>query len=138
VHLDTFRPIQETHVVNHTMHSEYCEVSSYAAQTLLRVKQNGKKIIACGTTAVRALETAAHASKPGLFEPFSGFTDLYIRPGFSFRAVDALITNFHVPKSTLLVLKAAFMGYDFMWKAYEEAMKKNYRFFSFGDAMLIL
>ncbi len=138
VHLDTFRPIQEEHIENHKIHSEYAEVPQETAEAVNNAKQNGKKIIACGTTVARALETAALKTKYGRIEVFSGFTDLYIMPGFSFRVVDALITNFHFPRSTLLVLVSAFMGYDFMKKSYDEALKNDYRFFSFGDAMLII
>lgn len=137
VHLDTFRPIIEDKIENHKIHSEYCDVPMEAAEAVKNAKQNGKKVFACGTTVARTLESAALKSKRGIFESFSGFTELYITPGFSFHIVDALITNFHFQRSTLLVLVSAFMGYDFMKKSYDEAMKNDYRFFSFGDAMLI-
>lgn len=137
VHLDTFRPICEDNIQNHKIHSEYCDVPPEAADKINAAKQNGKKVFACGTTVARALESAALKSKRGIFESFSGFTELYITPGFSFRVVDALITNFHFPRSTLLVLVSAFMGYNFMRESYNEAMENDYRFFSFGDAMLI-
>lgn len=137
VHLDTFRPIREAHIENHKIHSEYCEVPRESAAAVNNAKQNGRKIVACGTTVVRAVESAALKSKHGELEAFSGFTELYITPGFSFQVVDALVTNFHFPRSTLLVLVSAFMGYEFMKQSYDEAMENGYRFFSFGDAMLI-
>ena len=157
VGLDTFRPIDEEEVEAHRIHSEWAELDPETAAALNRAKAEGRRIIAVGTTSVRVLETAthpehvkgedawvgwpddtpAHVPRHPLV-PFRGWTDLYITPGFEFRAVDALITNFHLPRSTLLVLVAAFMGKDLMWRAYKEAIEQGYRFYSFGDAMLIL
>lgn len=157
VGLDTFRPITEEHVEEHKIHSEWAELTAPVAAALNRAKAEGRRIIAIGTTAMRVLETATHPeavqgedarvgwpedTPPEVprspFVPFRGWTTLYITPGFAFRGVDALITNFHLPRSTLLVLVAAFMGEDLMWRAYNEAIRRRYRFYSFGDAMLIL
>ncbi len=155
VGLDTFRPITEEHVEEHKIHAEWAELDPTTAQALNRAKAEGRRIIAVGTTTMRVLETATHPeavrdgqvgwtkepreeSARAPLVPFRGWTTLYITPGFSFRAVDALITNFHLPRSTLLVLVAAFMGEDLMWRAYREAIRERYRFYSFGDAMLIL
>ncbi|GIX07071.1 MAG: hypothetical protein KatS3mg115_1474 [Candidatus Poribacteria bacterium] len=136
VSLGTFQPIQTEEVEAHRIHPEYAEVSPEAAERLNQRRQAGGRIVAVGTTCVRTLETAADSE--GEIHPFRGLTDLYIFPGYRFKAVDALVTNFHLPKSSLLLLVAAFMGYDFMKKAYEEAVRERYRFYSYGDAMLIL
>ncbi len=157
VGLDTFRPITEEDVEAHRIHSEWAELDVETAIALNRAKAEGRRIIAVGTTSVRVLETATHPeairgedAQVGWPEdtpldvprqpliPFRGWTTLYITPGFEFRAVDAMITNFHLPRSTLLVLVAAFMGKELMERAYREAIEKRYRFYSFGDAMLIL
>jgi len=161
VGLDTFRPVREENVEDHKMHREYCELSPEVARQLNRARAEGGRIIAVGTTSVRVLETAARAGKretgklgtgrlvdqepsqftnsqsTNLLVPFSGWTDLFIYPGYQFRAVDALITNFHLPRSTLLMLVSAFAGRDFIMRAYQEAIRKGYRFYSFGDAMFI-
>ncbi len=133
--LDTFKPIKEESIEEHKMHSEYCELSEDVAEEINRAKSEGRRIIAIGTTSVRVLETAA--SESGV-RPFRGYTDLFIYPGYRFKVVDALITNFHLPRSTLIVLVSAFAGKDLIMRAYQEAVRLRYRFYSFGDAMLIL
>ncbi|MBC7251828.1 MAG: tRNA preQ1(34) S-adenosylmethionine ribosyltransferase-isomerase QueA [Anaerolineae bacterium] len=134
--LDTFRPVKEERVENHTIHTERCELSPEVAALINQTKKAGRRVIAVGTTVVRVLETAARQSQE--VQPFSGSTDLFIYPGFQFRAVDAMITNFHLPRSTLLMLVCAFAGRELIFKAYHEAIRQRYRFYSFGDAMLIL
>jgi S-adenosylmethionine:tRNA ribosyltransferase-isomerase len=134
--LDTFRPIKEEKVEDHRIHTEYCQLSSEVADQLNRARAEGRRIIAVGTTSVRVLETAAQAEEQ--LVPYSGWTDLFIYPSYQFRAVDALLTNFHLPRSTLLLLVAAFAGKDTIDRAYREAIRKEYRFYSFGDCMLIL
>lgn len=134
--LDTFRPVKEERVENHTIHTERCELSPEVAALINQTKKAGRRVIAVGTTVVRVLETAARQSPE--VRPFSGSTDLFIYPGFRFRTVDALITNFHLPRSTLLMLVCAFAGRELIFKAYQEAIRQRYRFYSFGDAMLIL
>jgi S-adenosylmethionine:tRNA ribosyltransferase-isomerase len=146
--LDTFRPIREKEVEDHCIHTEYCELNPEVAGQLNRARAEGRRIIAVGTTSVRLLETAAQVGKQradasaslstSLLVPHSGWTELFIYPGYQFRAVDALLTNFHLPRSTLLLLVAAFAGKDAMARAYQEAIRKEYRFYSFGDCMLIL
>ncbi|CAM3554613.1 S-adenosylmethionine:tRNA ribosyltransferase-isomerase [Hydrogenibacillus schlegelii] len=136
VGLGTFRPVTAASVEAHRMHSEFFRVSPEAAEALNRFRNEGRRIIAVGTTAVRALESAA--DEGGRLRAREGWTDLFIVPGYRFRAVDGLITNFHLPRSTLLMLVAAFAGRAFILEAYQEAIRKRYRFYSFGDAMLIL
>jgi S-adenosylmethionine:tRNA ribosyltransferase-isomerase len=138
--LDTFRPVRTETIEDHPMHSEYCQLSPEAAEQINRAKAEGRRIIAVGTTSVRVLETAARNLEPKTWslKPFTGWTNLFIYPGYQFRAVDALITNFHLPCSTLLMLVAAFTGKELIDKAYREAVQKEYRFYSFGDTMLIL
>jgi S-adenosylmethionine:tRNA ribosyltransferase-isomerase len=146
--LDTFRPIKEEVVEDHCIHTEYCELDPEVAGQLNRARAEGRRIIAVGTTSVRVLETAARAGKQQadasaslsttLLVPYSGWTDLFIYPGYQFHAVDVLLTNFHLPRSTLLLLVAAFAGKDIIDRAYQEAIRKEYRFYSFGDCMLIL
>ena len=138
VGLDTFRPIDEDEVEQHHIHSEYCRLSAETADRIERARRAGGRVIAVGTTAVRVLETAARAGDPRRVSPFEGDTPLFITPGFEFRAVDALITNFHLPRSTLLALVAAFAGREFILNAYRAAIAERYRFYSFGDAMLIV
>lgn len=133
--LDTFKPVKEEDVEEHKMHSEYCELDEKVAEEINRARREGRRIIAVGTTSVRVLETAA--SEEGV-HPFKGQTDLFIYPGYRFKVVDALITNFHLPRSTLIMLVSAFAGKDFIMRAYQEAVRLRYRFYSFGDAMLIL
>ncbi len=138
VGLDTFAPVTEDNPRIHKIHTEWCELNSHSAQLINDTRANGGRIVAVGTTSVRTLESAAR-SQPGLnnIPAFSGQTDLFILPGFGFRAVDIMVTNFHLPKSTLLMLVSAFAERDFIFKAYQEAIERGYRFFSFGDAMLI-
>jgi len=144
--LDTFRPVTEERVTEHKMHSEYCELSPQTAEQVNQAKLAGRRIIAVGTTAVRVLETAALKAVEIAGEgcpwqtvaAFSGPTDLFIYPGFQFRVVDALITNFHLPRSTLLLLVSAFAGRELILRAYREAVRQQYRFYSFGDATLIV
>lgn len=135
VGLGTFRPVQEENILDHKMHTEYYEMSKETADMLTKTKENGKKIIAVGTTSVRTLETIM--TKYGKFQECSGTTDIFIYPGYEFKAIDFLITNFHLPKSTLIMLVSAFAGRENVLNAYLEAVKEKYRFFSFGDSMMI-
>ena len=157
--LDTFRPVRTENIEDHPMHIEYCQLSPAVAEQVNRARAAGGRIIAVGTTSVRVLETAtcwkskiqSSKSKSDLrpetcdlrpetcdLRPFSGWTDLFIYPGYQFRAVDGLITNFNLPRSTLLMLVMAFAGKELTDRAYQEAIQRGYRFYSFGDAMLIL
>ena len=136
--LDTFAPVTEENPEEHRIHTEWCQVPSQAADTINRTHASGGRIIAVGTTTVRALESAARiASEDALVVPFVGPTDLFILPGHRFRAVAAMITNFHLPRSTLLLLVSAFAGRENIMNAYRIAIDEGYRFYSFGDAMLI-
>lgn len=135
VGLGTFRPVKVKDTKDHVMHSEYFEVSKEAADQLNLAKKENRRIIACGTTSVRTLEAAY--LKYGIFKETKENTSIFIEPGYSFRAVDALITNFHLPKSTLIMLISAFMGREFTLQCYRHAVDEKYRFFSFGDAMFI-
>ncbi len=136
VGLGTFRPVQVEEVLEHKMHSEFYTVEPGTAEALNRVRAAGGRIVAVGTTSVRTLETVT--SPEGLVQPGQGWTDIFIYPGYRFKAVDVMITNFHLPKSTLVMLVSAFAGRDLTLKAYAEAVAERYRFFSFGDAMLLL
>ena len=139
VSMDTFRPVQEEQVEEHRMYTEFCELSAEACGTINRARAEGRRVIAVGTTSVRVLEAAAaelQAGEIGL-QPFAGPTDLFLYPGRPFRVVEAMITNFHLPRSTLLMLVAAFAGKERMDRAYQEAIQERYRFYSFGDAMFI-
>ena len=139
VGLDTFAPVTEDDPKEHKIHTEWCELSPETADQINTAKRDGGRIIAVGTTSVRTLETAARRAGEGqVVAPFSGPTDLFILPGYTFKAVDAMVTNFHLPKSTLLMLVSAFAGQERMLETYRTAIGENYRFFSFGDAMLIL
>jgi len=138
VGLDTFRPVREDDPRQHPIHQEYGIVTKEVASRLNQAKGEGRRIICAGTTTVRIIEGVAQASQSSILEPFEGGVGLFILPGYRFRMVDALITNFHLPRSTLLMLVAAFAGRDFIMRAYEEAIARKYRFYSFGDAMLIL
>lgn len=131
----TFMPVKEEKISAHRMHEELYEISEEAVEKLNRAKMEGKKILAIGTTSVRTLEANFKNSK---FHEKKSKTDIFIYPGYKFNATDAMLTNFHLPKSTLIMLISAFAGKDFIFRAYEEAIKENYRFYSFGDAMLIL
>lgn len=135
VGLGTFRPVSVSDVTNHKMHSEYYMMSKETALLLNETKSRGHKIISVGTTTTRTLETIM--SLYGTFKECSGFTDIFIYPGYEFKGIDYLITNFHLPKSTLVMLVSALAGKDNIMKAYNEAIKEKYRFFSFGDSMLI-
>jgi S-adenosylmethionine:tRNA ribosyltransferase-isomerase len=135
VGLGTFRPIETESLADHPMHSERAHLDLATVQTLLHRRRGGGRIVAVGTTTVRVLETAA---RDGELKPFSGSTDLFIRPPFEFHAVDALLTNFHFPRTTLLVLVQTFGGTELIRRAYQEAIREEYRFYSYGDAMLIL
>lgn len=137
VGLDTFRPVKEENALHHEMHSEWCQLTSEVATRLNQTREGGGRIFAVGTTSVRTLETAFNPPTHR-FEPFAGETRLFLYPGKQLKAIDALITNFHLPKSTLLMLVSAFASRDLILQAYNEAVRQRYRFFSFGDAMLIL
>ncbi|WP_195480170.1 tRNA preQ1(34) S-adenosylmethionine ribosyltransferase-isomerase QueA [Lactiplantibacillus plantarum] len=136
VGLGTFRPVEEDNIDDHKMHSEFYRLDEDAAKTLNEVRQNGGHIIATGTTSIRTLETIG-SKFDGEIKPDSGWTDIFIKPGYQWKVVDAFITNFHLPKSTLVMLVAAFTGRDMILKAYQHAIDEKYRFFSFGDAMFI-
>ncbi|HZZ71449.1 MAG TPA: tRNA preQ1(34) S-adenosylmethionine ribosyltransferase-isomerase QueA [Pirellulales bacterium] len=135
VGIGTFRPVQTATLSDHLMHREWGSIEAPAVARLNAARANGGRIVAVGTTSVRVLETAAAS---GTLQPWTGETDLFIRPPYTFRAVDALLTNFHLPRSTLLVLVRTFGGDELIRRAYEEAIREQYRFFSYGDAMLIL
>jgi S-adenosylmethionine:tRNA ribosyltransferase-isomerase len=130
----TFQPVRSEHIEDHHMHFEYLVVPEETVQKCQQARQNGGRIIAVGTTTVRSLETA---SQSGGLEAYTGETDIFIYPGYQFRSIDALITNFHLPESTLLMLISAFAGKDEMLRCYAEAVREEYRFFSYGDAMFI-
>lgn len=134
VGLGTFRPVEEDDLTNHVMHEEYYEISKEAADRLNAAKENGKRIVAVGTTSTRTLESAYEDG----FKETCATTNIFIYPGYKFKAINAQITNFHLPKSTLIMLISAIAGREFVLEAYEEAVKEKYRFFSFGDAMLII
>lgn len=136
VGLGTFRPVKEDEIEDHEMHSEFCVVSPETADTVNAVKKNGGRVIAVGTTSCRTLES--FTDEDGTLKPGSRWTDIFIYPGYRFRCIDALITNFHLPESTLIMLVSALAGRESILRAYETAVKERYRFFSFGDAMLIL
>lgn len=136
VGLGTFRPVSVDNVEEHQMHSEFYSLSPEAAQTLKDAKANGGRIVAVGTTSIRTLETIGNKFA-GQIEADSGWTNIFIKPGYQFKIVDAFSTNFHLPKSTLVMLVSAFAGRDFILDAYKHAVDKHYRFFSFGDAMFV-
>ena len=135
VGLGTFRPVRSEDIEDHDMHAEYAELSEETVSKIKKCWAYGNKVIAVGTTVTRTLESAA---QDGELKPFKGWTDIFIYPGYQFKAVDALITNFHLPKSTLLMLVSALAGKEFILNAYRKAVEEEYRFFSLGDAMLIL
>ena len=139
VGLDTFAPVVENDPRDHLIHSEWCRIDEQAAQTINKARAAGGRIIAVGTTSVRVLETAAaHASDHQVVVPYLGSTELFILPGYQFKAVDILVTNFHLPRSTLLMLISAFTGRERVLAAYDVAKNEGYRFYSFGDAMIII
>ena len=135
VGLGTFRPVKADNILEHHMHSELCMMSSETAKVLNETKAAGGRVICVGTTSCRTLESLVN--EDGTFEEKSKWTEIFIYPGYTFKAMDALITNFHLPESTLVMLVSAFAGRDHVLRAYEEAVKERYRFFSFGDAMFI-
>ena len=136
--LDTFLPVRESNPTKHPIHREYGILSQETARNISQAKREGRRIICVGTTTVRLVEAAAQASSPADIQPFEGWASLFILPGYQFQVVDTLITNFHLPKTTLLMLVATFAGKDAIDHAYQEAIAQKYRFYSFGDAMLIL
>ena len=135
VGLGTFRPVKEEEITDHEMHSEFCTVPPETAELINRTKANGGRVICVGTTSCRTLES--WAAEDGHMEPKAGWTNIYIYPGYRFKVMDGLVTNFHLPESTLIMLVSAFAGREHVLAAYEEAVKERYRFFSFGDAMFI-
>ena len=135
VGLGTFRPVKEEDVENHVMHSEYYEVSQEAADRINAARENGGRLLCIGTTSMRTIETVADEN--GVIHPGGGMTNIFIKPGVKIKAVDMLLTNFHLPQSTLLMLVSALMGRENALEAYQEAVQKEYRFFSFGDCMLL-
>jgi len=136
--LDTFAPVKEENAEEHQIHSEWCEVTDDTAQKINFAHRDGRRIIAVGTTTARTLESAVRKNKNGdIVQPFSGMTRLYILPGFNFMVIDGLITNFHLPQSTLLMMVSAFAGWENISRWYAAAIKEQYRFYSFGDAMFI-
>lgn len=135
VGLGTFRPVKVDDVENHHMHSEFYMIDEEAAEKINRAKENGKRVICVGTTSCRTIESAADEN--GRLKPCSGWTEIFIYPGYQFKILDCLITNFHLPESTLIILVSALAGKENVLAAYEEAVKERYRFFSFGDAMFI-
>jgi len=135
VGLGTFRPVKTDTIENHKMHAEYYIIPRETAEAVNAAKESGKRVIAVGTTSCRAIESCADAT--GRLSPFSGFTEIFIYPGYDFRCIDSLITNFHLPESTLIMLVSAFAGRESILSAYNDAISKRYRFFSFGDSMII-
>lgn len=135
VGLGTFRPVKAESIFDHTMHKEYFEIAEDVKNRLNEAKKNGKRIVCVGTTSVRTLESSANIINN--LDRDSGWTDIFIYPSYEFKFVDAMITNFHLPESTLIMMISAFAGKDYIMDAYEEAIKEKYRFFSFGDAMYI-
>lgn len=136
VGLGTFRPVKAQEVTEHKMHSEHCLLPKETAEKILKTKANGGRVIAVGTTSCRTLESVATFT--GQIQPWEGYTDIFIYPGYEFKVLDGLITNFHLPESTLIMLVSAFAGREHILHAYEEAVKLEYRFFSFGDACLFI
>ncbi len=136
VGLGTFRPVKVENILEHHMHSEFFMIEESEAAKINKAKENGKRVISVGTTSCRTLESAA--TEDGRIKASSGWTDIFIYPGYSFKLIDGLITNFHLPESTLLMLVSAFAGKENIMAAYEEAVREKYRFFSFGDAMVLI
>lgn len=136
VGLGTFRPVSVDNIEEHKMHEEFYQLSEESAATLNKTREEGGRIIAIGTTSIRTLETIGQEFD-GRFQAASGWTDIFIAPGYQFKAVDGFLTNFHLPKSTLIMLVSAFLGRDFVLEAYNHAVQERYRFFSFGDAMFV-
>ena len=139
VGLDTFAPVTEDDPEEHKIHTEWCQVKQETADVINETRANGGRVIAVGTTSVRTLETVGNITRhKARVTPFTGPTSIYILPGYKFTLVDAMITNFHLPKSTLIMLVSAFAGREKILETYETAIQEGYRFYSFGDAMLIL
>lgn len=136
VGLGTFRPVKVDDITEHKMHSEHYELTPETADKINRARARGGRVIAVGTTSCRTLESIG--LRDGRVEPGEGWTDIFIYPGYRFQVLDGLLTNFHLPESTLIMLVSAFAGYDFTMRAYRHAVEEKYRFFSFGDAMLIV
>ena len=136
--LDTFRPVKEEDPQKHIIHSEYGILDNHTASDINTAKSEKRRIICVGTTSIRLVEAAAQNSNDCMIKPYEGWVDLYILPGYQFKVADAMITNFHLPRSTLIMMVSAFSGTENIKKAYREAVEKKYRFYSFGDAMLIL
>lgn len=136
VGLGTFRPVKVEDVLEHEMHSEYYVVEPEQAAIMNETKKNGGRIIAVGTTSTRTLESVTDEN--GVIQPKNGWTKIFIYPGYTFKAVDCLVTNFHLPESTLIMLVSALMGKELVMESYAEAVRERYRFFSFGDACLFL
>lgn len=136
VGLGTFRPVKEDNVLDHKMHSEHYYMPKETAELISSTKANGGRVIAVGTTSCRTLESVATFNDE--IKECEGYTDIFIYPGYKFKVLDGLITNFHLPESTLIMLVSAFMGYDNTMNAYKKAVEERYRFFSFGDAMIII
>ena len=136
VGLGTFRPVDEDNILNHKMHSEYIEMSEENAKFLNEAKKQGRRIIAVGTTSIRVLESSCDEN--GVIQPCQKDTDIFIYPGYKFKVVDGVVTNFHLPESTLIMLVSAFLGYDKTMNMYNIAVKEKYRFFSFGDSTLLI
>jgi len=134
----TFAPVKVDNIEKHTMHGEFYSIPGSTVRAIQEARRNKAKIVACGTTSLRAIEASCDKFKGDMPESCEGYTNLFIYPGYKFKAVDALITNFHLPKSTLILLASAFAGKELIFKAYEYAVKNRFRFFSYGDAMLII
>lgn len=138
ISLDTFQPIKVDNIQDHKLFSEFCRVNPNTASAITKAKNDGRRIVAVGTTTTRVLESVSKETQNGIVvNPYQGWTDLFITPGYKFKTIDALITNFHLPRSTLILLVGAFTGLDFLKTAYKTAIREKYRFYSFGDAMLI-
>ena len=137
VGLDTFRPVTVDYAEDHVIHKEWCSVPEEAATAIAEARRRGSNVVAVGTTAARTLESYGRQSNGIAGEPFSGMTGIYITPGYEWKMVDSMVTNFHLPRSTLLLMLSAFAGKDLLLAAYREAIRERYRFYSFGDAMLV-
>lgn len=135
VGLGTFRPVKEDEITDHEMHAEYCMIPQETADIINRTKQTGGRVVCVGTTSCRTIES--WAGEDGTLKASAGWTDIFIYPGYRFKVLDALVTNFHLPESTLVMLVSALAGREHILAAYEEAVRERYRFFSFGDAMFI-
>jgi S-adenosylmethionine:tRNA ribosyltransferase-isomerase len=139
VGLDTFAPVTDSNIEEHAIHTEWCQITDSEIEKINKARNESRRVIAVGTTSVRTLETAyRYKTSAGSLQAFSGPTDLYIYPGYNFEVVDAMITNFHLPKSTLLMLVSAFTGLEKILVCYQYAIRENFRFYSFGDVMLII